>query len=82
LTSKKKVVVERVPLISDYEMQLSERELFETFFINDENNLKDYRHVDTILELHQAKCSVPDDVELIVNIYDFEKLRWGLLDYY
>jgi pyruvate formate-lyase activating enzyme-like uncharacterized protein len=82
LTSKKKVVVERVPLMSDYEMQLSERELFETFFINDENNLKDYRHVDTILELHQAKCSVPDDVELIVNIYDFEKLRWGLLDYY
>ncbi len=82
LNSKKKVVVERSPLMKSYKMKLSERELYETFFLNDEDNLKDYRHIDTVLGIHEEKGRVPRDVDFIVNVFDFEKLRWGLLDYY
>jgi len=82
LNRNKKIVLERSPVLHNHRINANELALYESFFINNAYSHKDYRHIDTILEPDRSKCRVHEELGFIVDIYDLERLRWGLLDYY
>lgn len=82
LNRHKKIVLERSPVLHNHLINANEFALYESFFINNASSHKDYRHIDTILETQRSKCRVHEELDFIVNIFDLERLRWGLLDYF
>ena len=82
LREGRKVVIERTPILSSEALSNNQILLFDQFFCKDPESLNDYRHVDTVLGEWRNKCSVGEELDFMIDVYDCEKLRWGLLDYY
>lgn len=82
LRSGKQVVVERIPYLESGPLSSLQLKVFEEFFLKDDQSKKDYRHVDTLFSSWQEKCQVSDHLKFLMDAYDCEKLRWGLMDYY
>lgn len=78
----KKVVIERMPILSTKALSKDQKLLFDRFFCNDTESQNDYRHIDTIFREGSKRCSVGKEIDFMIDVYDSEKLRWGLLDYY
>ena len=82
LRKGKKIVIERMPILNTKALSNNQISLFDQFICKDPESLNDYRHIDTILGEWRRKCSIGKELDFMIDVYDCEKLRWGLLDYY
>lgn len=78
----KKIAIERTSILNNEALSNNQVSLFDQFICNDPESLNDYRHIDTIFGEWREKCSVGEEIDFMIDVYDCEKLRWGLLDYY
>ena len=69
-------MIERATILKDYELEGEERKLYESLFIK---NLPSYFDQKDKKELIRQDEGISD---FLIKIYEYERLKWGLQDYY
>ena len=69
-------MIERATVLKDYELEGEERKLYESLFIK---NLPSYFDQNDKKELIRQDEGISD---FLIKIYEYERLKWGLQDYY
>ena len=69
-------MIERATILKDYELEGEERKIYESLFIKQPPSSFDQKDKKELIRQDQEVS------DFLIKIYEYERLKWGLQDYY
>jgi pyruvate formate-lyase activating enzyme-like uncharacterized protein len=81
LNARRSLVIERTPVLKERKLNDIEQELYEKLFIDADSTVNNYKTLKGVFNDMKNDEKYDAEIAFIVEVYDYERLGWGLLEY-